>query len=168
MTSEQNLNLYNPAHWVDMNEFDRYKYLIENDTNIQELKQEISKILVDRNLSAVMNDTKWIELQKGINKLTFPPAYNQKLVHIDINKTFFDKFEKEPSYLGDWSNYWEEGMAVFFAIEWLEIRPLLAKHQGNLVAPKLFDETEELILLLNKLRIPFEQKGKSIFIYGYF
>ena len=48
-----------------MNEFERYKHLTENDSDILKLKNRIKKIVVNKRLSSLMNDTKWLELQKG-------------------------------------------------------------------------------------------------------
>jgi len=113
-----------------------------------------------------MNDTKWLELQQGIGTLLFPPAYNEKLVQWDKAQFTFKDFEKPPSYLGNWSSFWEEGLPIFFAIEWMEIRAKHRKYQGRFVEDKIIDATEELIQLLNRLNIPFEQEN-DIIIYGY-
>jgi len=167
MTQGDKFNLYRSIDSLDMTAFEKYKYLTENDADIVKLRQQVREIVKRRNLSSVMNDTKWLELQKGIEGLPFPPAYNDKLILWDKAKFSFKDIEKEPAYTGDWSNFWEEGMPIFFTIEWLEIRPKLRKNQGRLVPPKIVDETEELINLLNRLHIPFEQENGTIIIYGY-
>ncbi|MDH7447641.1 DUF6678 family protein [Aquimarina sp. 2201CG14-23] len=167
MKNQDKYSIYTSSHLKDMTVFEQYKYLTENDQDIVKLKQQIRGIAMRKNLSSIMNDTKWIVLQQGIENLPFPPAYNEKLVQWDNAKFSFKDIEKEPAYFGDWSSYWEEGLPIFFTIEWLEIRPKYRKIEGRLVPPKIVDETEELINLLNKLYIPFEEENGSIIIYGY-
>jgi len=165
--SQNKYNIYASSHLKEMTLFEQYKYLTENDVDIVKLKQQIRDIVMRKKLSSVMNDTKWLELQQGIEDLPFPPAYNEKLVQWD-NATFsFKDIEKEPAYFGDWSIYWEEGLPIFFTIEWLEIRPKHRKDQGRLVPPKIIDETKEVISLLKKLNIPFEEENGTVTIYGY-
>ncbi len=165
--NEDKHNLYSNIDSMNLNCFELYKYLTENDEDIVKFRQQVKKIEIERNLSSVMNDTKWIKLQQGIETLPFPPAYNLKHIHINKGVFSYDDFEKEPHYFGDWSNYWEEGLPVFFAIEWLEIRPKHRKHQGRLIPDKIIDATKELLVLLNKLHIPFEHKNNCVIIYGY-
>lgn len=167
MTNEDIHNLYSSIDTKNLNEFERYKYLTENDVDIIKQRQQVKKMEIERKLSSLMNDTKWLELQKGIKNLPFAPAYNAKLILWNEDEVNFGNFNEEPSYYGNWSNYWEEGLPIFFTIEWLEIRPKYKKYQGRLVPPKIIDETKELINLLNNLNIPFENKNGSIFIYGY-
>ncbi|MFD2562867.1 DUF6678 family protein [Aquimarina rubra] len=167
MTNEDKYNLYNAVDLKGMTLFEKYKYLTENDADIVKLKKQIKKIVASKKLSSVMNDTKWLELQQGIETLPFPPAYNEKLVQWNEIKFRFSEIENEPAFLGDWSSFWEEGLPIFFTIEWLEIRPKHRKNIGRLVPPKILDETTELIQLLNKLNIPFEEEKGTIIIYGY-
>ncbi|WP_165585166.1 DUF6678 family protein [Chryseobacterium soli] len=51
-----------------------------------ETKEKIRKIVSEKGLNSVMNDTKWLELQSSVGKLSFPPPYIDKLVFED--KTF--------------------------------------------------------------------------------
>lgn len=167
MTNDGKYNLYSSVDSMNLTLFEQYKYLTKNDPDIIKLKQQVAAIVKQRNLSSVMNDTKWLELQLGIQNLPFPPAYNEKLIQWDKAKFSFKDLKKEPAYFGDWSSFWEEGLPIFFTIEWLEISPKYRKHQGHLVPPKVLEETEELIQLLNNLNIPFDQEKGSVIIYGY-
>ncbi|WP_103070099.1 DUF6678 family protein [Aquimarina sediminis] len=167
MESDNKENIYRSVNSLGLTLYEKYKYLTENDKDIVKLKKQIKEIAVRKNLSSIMNDTKWIELQQGIEGLPFPPAYNEKLIQWDKAKFRFNDYENEPAFFGNWSSYWEEGLPIFFTIEWLEIRPKHQKYQGRLVSPKIVDETEELIQLLNNLNIPFEQNNGSVIIYGY-
>lgn len=165
--TDKNTNIYRTVDSMGLTLFEKYKYLIENDPDIVKLKHKVQAIVKSKNLSSVMNDTKWLELQQGIGALPFPPAYNEKLIQWDKAKFSFKDIKKEPAYFGDWSSFWEEGLPIFFTIEWLEIRSKYRKYQGRLVPPKIIDATKELIQLLNNLNIPFEQEKDIITIYGY-
>lgn len=167
MTDENEKNIYTSVDSLDLTLFEKYKYLTENDKDIVKLKQRVSKIVKSRNLSSVMNDTKWLELQQNIETLPFPPAYNEKLIVKEKAAFTFKVFKDPPKYQGDWSSFWEEGLPIFFTIEWLEIRATQQIHQGRLVPPKIIDATKALVQLLNKLNIPFEQESDIITIYGY-
>ncbi|AZJ33484.1 DUF6678 family protein [Tenacibaculum mesophilum] len=167
MKTEEKHNIYATVDSLGLSLFEKYKYLTENDKDIVKLKQQVNKIVESRNLSSVMNDTKWLELQQNIDSLPFPPAYNEKLILQEKAAFTFKDFKDPPKYQGDWSSFWEEGLPTFFTIEWLEIRATQQIHQGRLVPSKIIDATKELIQLLNKLNIPFEQDGDIITIYGY-
>lgn len=167
MKKEKTHNLYKSVENLNLTLFEKYKYLTENDTNIIKLKQQVATIVARKNLSSVMNDTKWLELQEGITTLPFPPAYNEKLIQWDKAQFTFNDFPSPPKYQGDWSSFWEEGLPIFFTIEWLEIRATYQISQGRLVSPKILDQTEEIHQLLRKLNIPFEQEKDVFTIYGY-
>lgn len=46
-------------------------------------KKRIREILTERGLASYMNDTKWRELCRGLDKVPFRPAYQVKYVHAD-------------------------------------------------------------------------------------
>ncbi|MGY3791266.1 DUF6678 family protein [Aquimarina sp. 433] len=165
--NDRNNDLYRTVDALGFNLYEKYKYLTENDIDIIKLKEQVATIVTRKNLSSVMNDTKWLELQEGIATLPFPPAYNEKLIQWDKAQFTFHDFPSPPKYQGDWSSFWEEGLPLFFTIEWLEIRGTHQIPQGRLVSPKILDETEEIHQLLHKLNIPFEQEKDVFTIYGY-
>ena len=160
-------DVYRSVDAMDLSLYEKYKYLTANDKDIVKLKEQVDVVVSNKSLSSVMNDTKWLKLQQGIETLPFPPAYNEKLIQWDRAQFSFKNTTKEPAYLGDWSSFWEEGLPIFFTIEWLEIRPKHRAYQGQLIPPKIRDETEELIQLLYRLNIPFEEESGTIIIYGY-
>ena len=167
MENEEKFNIYTSVDSLGLTLFEKYKYFTGKDATIVKLKQHVREIAKRRNLSSVMSDTKWLELQQNIESLLFPPAYNEKLIQWDKASFTFKDFKNPPKYQGDWSSFWEEGLPIFFTIEWLEIRGTHQIQQGRLVPPKILDTTEELVQLLNKLNIPFEQERDIITIYGY-
>lgn len=167
MTNDNNYNLYITVDDLELTPFEKYKYLTKNDTNIVKLKQQVREIVKQRNLSSVMNNTKWLKLQQAIKTLPFAPAYREKLIQQNKAWGIFKNSKLTPSSHGNWSSFWDEGLPVFFAIEWLEISPKYAKDTGPLGTPKIIDITKELVWLLCKLYIPFEQENDFITIYGY-
>lgn len=58
-------------------------------------------------------------------------------------------------------------MSLFFAIEYIKVRPSFAEHNGLLAASKITDETEAFEQLLNELHIPYEADNGTFVIYGY-
>ena len=112
-----------------------------------DLKALASKIIEQRQLSPVMNDTKWLELQTAILSIPeFEPAYNIQLLTDNI--TYSPIFEQVPTYLGSWEfiyeNY-EYSLPPFFKIEWIAIQPLYAVRRGRLVEPEIIDKSSMLL-----------------------
>jgi hypothetical protein len=150
----------------DISEREKYKYYTLNDPDILAEKEKIRKIATKKGLSSVMNDTKWLKLQNAIKQLPFPPPYIGKLIIDD--KTYEEvKISKAPHWLGNWDPFYNEGMHLFFTIEYIKVRPCYAEHSGTLVGPKIFDETEEFKLLLTALNIPYEEDEGIFTIFGY-
>ena len=134
-----------------------------------DLKALASKIIEQRQLSPVMNDTKWLELQTAILSIPeFEPAYNIQLLTDNI--TYSPIFEQVPTYLGSWEfiyeNY-EYSLPPFFKIEWIAIQPLYAVRRGRLVEPEIIDKSSMLLDILHKFHIPFEKAEHTFVIYGY-
>jgi hypothetical protein len=150
----------------NISEREKYKYYTQNDNKIKEFKEKIRKIVANKGLSSVMNDTKWLKLQSSIVKLPFPPPYVEKL--IEENKTFKEvQISDTPNWLGNWNTFYNEGMSLFFAIEYIKVRPIYSEYLGSLIDPKIYDEGEEFELLLKELNIPYEEHNKTFIIYGY-
>jgi hypothetical protein len=105
-----------------------------------------------------MNDPKWLKLIEAISMLPFPPQYIEKIVGVDEDKGADKVLETvdTPPYYGNWSPFYEEGLPLFFEIEWIKIIPRYAEHRGYLVSPKIHDETESLRHILLDHSIPHE------------
>lgn len=149
-----------------MNEFEQYKEYLRQHNDFVEWKKNVAEILTRKQLSSIMNDTKWLELQKAVGTLSFPPPYICKQI-TDEKSDKIGQLEDAPHYVGDWSSFWEEGLPLFFDIEWLKVRPRKGIYRGRLVADEVLDETEEFIAILEKYSIPYENKNGTITIYGY-
>jgi len=150
----------------NISEWEKYKYYTQNDEYALALKEEVKKMVVEKGLSSVMNDTKWLKLQSAIVSLPFAPPYVEKLVL--ENKTFEEvQISDAPQWLGDWSPFYEEGMPLFFTIEYIKVRPQYAEFVGKLVKSKVIDATKEFEQLLKDLHIPYEGDNGTFIIYGY-
>ncbi len=150
----------------NVTEREKYKYFTANDPYILNLKAQVNNIVFQRGLASIMNDTKWLELQNAVGALPFPPPYIVKPVQDEISYKELT-LSDAPQYLGDWSPFYNEGMPLFFEIEWMKIRPRYAKHTGRLTKPEIFDETEQFEQILKDLFVPYEQENGTFIIYGY-
>lgn len=160
-------NLYASIENKNLPDDEKYRYLTKNDLDIVEYKQKVLKIVSKRGLGSYMNTTKWLRLQKEVEKLPFPPNYYAKLI-TDETFDFKNIIElQNSSCLGDWSPYYMEGMPLFFSIEYLIVIPKHAKFQGRLVTNKIIDITPEFKLILEQNNIPFEMENGNFIIYGY-
>ena len=148
-----------------MDEFEIYKQHIRQH-RLEGLKNEVLKLVTQRGLASVMNDTKWIALKKAVEQLPFPPPYIVKCI-TDENDSFAESLSSAPRYVGDWSYYYEEGMPPFFDIEWIKARPQRGVYRGGLIADEILDETAEFVAILKQHNIPFDEEDGIFTIYGY-
>jgi hypothetical protein len=125
-------------------------------------KKKVIRIIDEKQMYSVMNDTKWRELQSAVlESLPFPPPFQIKDV---LGKEPFPKdFEEDVWYLGDWI----EGLNPFYSIEWIRVRPRYLKNIGKLLPQTRIDITEEFKSILLKCSIPFKEDKDTIYIYGY-
>ncbi|MEH7549846.1 DUF6678 family protein [Neobacillus vireti] len=129
---------------------------------MDETKQKVQTVLNKKQLSSIMNNTKWEQLLKSVkDTLPFRPSYQVKYVLEDT--PYPEKFEDDEWYVGDW----DYGLRPFYTVEWIRVRPRLVKHRGRLIQPEIIDITEEFVSILQKLRIPFVREDNTICIYGY-
>lgn len=153
--------------------YDLYKQRIKANRNYIDFRLKINRIIKERNLIPLMNDAKWLQLQHSITQLNFPPAYfavlliDQSLTHESIknNEATFEK--STPWYFGDWSPFYQQGMPYFINIEYMKVKPLLLRHQGQLVAGLILDECNAFRALLLDLNIAFEEDQQCFKIMGY-
>ncbi len=149
-----------------MSERQQYKYFTENDPDILNRKNIVKKIIQQRGFTSFMNDTKWLKLQEAVKSLPFPPAYIEKIVdHEDEVQTLIP--DQNPNYFGDWSPFYEEGMPLFFEVEWMKIIPRYAEHRGQLIAPKIMDESDQFRKILHSNSIYHEESNVVFIIFGY-
>lgn len=119
-------------------------------------KQRVRDMLTQRSLGSYMNDTKWRELCLGMRALAFPPAYQIKSVFEDSPCPV--EFSYAPDYVGDWACTPEASVGLH--IEWIRIAPRYRQHRGRLIAPEIFDCSDEVQALLSRIGLPVvEQDG---------
>ncbi len=124
--------------------------------------KELREILIDRGLASHMNDTKWDALCAAMNsELPFPPAYQEKLVM--ENKPFPENVEYISDGYGDWGSTPEclKGLHI----EWIRITPRFLR-RGKPEAC-LLDCSDQLRLILKKLRIPYVEQDGFFTVYGH-
>lgn len=138
--------------------------MLENEyqSRMKHHKEKVMRVINQRQLYSVMNNTKWKELQSAIDTLPFPPPYQIKYV---LKETPHPKtFGEDAWYWGDWS---DEVLTPFYAVEWICVRPRYTRHRGMLINDELIDETQEFISVLQKASIPYEEENGAYYIYGY-
>ena len=95
--------------------------MIESD----KYKAKVLRIIQDKDLYSVMNNTKWKELKNGISELPFLPPFVIKAV--DEVETEYHQFNKDVYNSGDWGLCLENYLGgdiyavPFYAVEWIKI-----------------------------------------------
>ena len=129
---------------------------------VDSLKDEVMKIVSEKQLHSVMNITMWRDLLDAVKALPFPPPYQLKCVN--VKEPTPAVFDHDVWYWGDWS---DEAFTPFYAIEWICVRPTYKKHRGKLIDDALIDETSEFMSALDRHAIPYKTDNGAFFIYGY-
>lgn len=128
----------------------------------QDLRRKVQKVVAQKQLCSIMNNTKWEKLQRAVlNTLPFAPPFQAKYVLDD--SLYPQTFENDECYLGDWI----EGLSPFYLVEWIRVRPRYLKPKGILVPPERIDITKEFLEILRNLRIPYKKENNTFYIYGY-
>ncbi|MDR7003005.1 DUF6678 family protein [Neobacillus niacini] len=129
---------------------------------MEDYKIKVQQAINERQLSSIMNNTKWRGLQSAV-KEEFPitPSFQVKFLLDDFSIP--EDFGEENWYSGDW----EEGLEPFFAVEWIRVNLKYTSSKGLLLEPEVTDYTDEFIKLLKRLKIPFLKEDNTIRIYGY-
>ena len=146
---------------------DKVFFVVES----EKYKAKVIRIIQDKGLCSIMNNTKWRELKNGVSELPFPPPFVIKAV--DEAETDYHRFDKDVYHVGDWGLYLDNYIGgdiyatPFYAVEWIKVRPRILKHQGRLIQSKVIDETEEFLSILEKYNIPYEEQDGAYCIYGY-
>ncbi|WP_313076071.1 DUF6678 family protein [Lacrimispora sp.] len=137
-------------------------------------RERIFDIIVKRNLTSYMNDTKWQEFRIAMLKeMPFQPPYDYKTLFDDSD--YIDRghvhhlIKKEgPHYF---CSFDEESFnfLLYKAIEWVKVRPrFFTQEGGQLVKKKIWHDSEiEFIDILRKYNIPYELENGVYTIYGY-
>ena len=134
----------------------------------QKLFKKINLILNDRQLVSCMNDSKWFKLLQAIESLNFPPAFIVKCLTEEKDVLSENNLMNGiPSYLGNWQPFYKEAMPMFINIEYLLVKPLLAKFQGHLIKDLILDESTVFRAILTDLKLNFDEVGSCFKVFGY-
>lgn len=126
-------------------------------------KEKLRRILSDRGLVSHMNDTKWEALCAAMNdELPFPPAYQAKMVMED--EPDCPEIGCVPDYHGDWGTTPEVLLGIF--IEWVRISPRYLNRRAQ-PRSRIEDCSDELRLILKRLRLPYVEEDGFFTIYGH-
>lgn len=126
-------------------------------------RQKELQIIEERQLTSVMNETRWKRLGHTVSTtLPYFPPYQIKYLGED---TLFPSDELSQFENLDWDDIWME--SSLRSIEWIRLRTKVLLYKGVIIDPDVYDMSDELIDLLKKERIPFIQNGNIIQVYGY-
>lgn len=122
----------------------------------QKIAERLDCYIVREGLSPIMNETKWRETMEALQSI---PGYYVRFRVKDVQGS-------EPT------DFWESSFPYhvphpFKVIEWLEINPVIERHQGSLIAPEKIDFTAGVVGALQAKSIPFYQEAGVIRIQGY-
>lgn len=137
-------------------------------------RERIADIIVRRNLTSYMNDTKWQEFRSAMfNAMPFQPPYDYKTLFDDSNyiaKNFVQHLinNEGPNSLCSFDPE-SFNFLNYKAIEWVKVRPRFFTQQGgHLVKKKVwYDCEQEFVEILRKYNIPYELANGVYTIYGY-
>jgi len=114
------------------------------------------KIVNERNLVSVMNNTKWKRFAKAITaEKHLEPFVRSK----DINDESITGFS-----LNDWG-FIDYNPAIF---EWVDIDPIKRKRVGGLVPDIETDITSFIVSALTESNVPYSKEGNYYRVWGYY
>lgn len=147
-----------------------YKMTYSKDS-LEKRKNRIFKIIEEKGLCSVMNTTKWREVKKVVEDISFQPPFIIK--KLDEEETEYHFLDKDSYHENDWGLYLNNYLGgdiyavPYFAVKWIKVKPRILQEQGKLLPPKVIDKTEEFVAGLKKHNIPYEEMNGSFVIYGY-
>ncbi|WP_173496573.1 DUF6678 family protein [Shewanella sp. ISTPL2] len=120
------------------------------------MNSEVLKYVNERQLSSVMNKTKWCELEKALNgSEDFIPYVRYKLIYDENPNADFTAV------------WWHELLEIAETIEWLEIDPFKREWLGRLVADRVTDFSDVVSAQLTQYSIPYSIENGMFRIWGY-
>ncbi len=116
-----------------------------------------NKIIQDRQLYSVMNNTKWYNLFSELNEIEESIRFRVK----SIDNDYFP--ENKIDFTGELQQINRE----FISIEHLDIDPYIKVNRGELMKPLINDLSSRIINILEALKINYKKEDSYIRIYGY-
>ncbi|TCI22300.1 DUF6678 family protein [Exiguobacterium sp. SL-9] len=126
-------------------------------------RQKVLRVIEERQLTSVMNKTKWEELRRAVAPECLSEApYQIKYVLEDTPDSEY--LSKTADLSSDWDDGFPDPTA---SIEWMRILPIVKEARGSIMEPEIHDVTDEFHHILRRLKIPFVMEGEIICIFGY-
>lgn len=137
-------------------------------------KERILDIIIQRDLTSYMNNTKWREFRTSmLNDMPYVPPYDYKTLFDESNYVSRDYVQHLINNEGPHCFCHMDAESFNFldykAIEWVKVRPRFFKEEGGqLVKEKIwYDCEKEFTDILKKCTIPYEVINGVYTIYGY-
>ncbi len=128
----------------------------------RKLKAGIQKEVDRRGLASFMNRTRWTALIKAVHEeLPFPPPFQIQGV-TGPRQALWES--DDVHHWGDWS---AEGVEPVLEIEWIRVVPRYLRRRGELIDPEIIDCTDQFRDLVRRLRLPWREDERGIWIFGY-
>lgn len=119
------------------------------------MDQILFRIIQQRQLTSVMNQTKWRQL---VQELSLSEQYNPQVRYKTI---------QSPQLYGFSHVWWDELLQISASIEWLDINPLKSEYQGRLLPSKITDYSAETETAIRRAKVPFTREENCFRIWGY-
>ena len=114
------------------------------------------KVIAERQLVSVMNQTKWRELcQEFSQNNELDPSVRLKYIY--SNEVF-----------GFSPVWWHEILLEARAIEWLDFNPIKREPSDRIVSAKKTNISNEILKILKIHNIPYSMEQSYIRVWGYF
>ncbi|MFN4296057.1 MAG: DUF6678 family protein [Brevundimonas sp.] len=128
---------------------------------LEQQRQAVRREVERRNLASFMNATKWRELRDAVlNELPFPPMFQMQPI-------LGPRFDPYPPYVPGHYGGWDHDLEPFWHVEWVQVRPRYERGRGVLVTPVIEDCSEQFRAILDRLNVPYAERGQDFWIYGY-
>lgn len=119
------------------------------------MDQRLFSIIQQRQLTSVMNQTKWQQLVRELSSSdTFEPQIRYKTI-------------QSPQLYGFSHVWWDELLQIAASIEWLDINPQKSEYLGRLLPCKLTDYSAETEAAIRRANVPFTREEHYFRIWGY-
>jgi hypothetical protein len=120
-------------------------------------KPRLRKLIAQRGLAGLANDTKWNELLthfRSTPEKEWTPSFRFRCIDSD--------------YISQWDGEWWHHLPFpFLSVLWLDLNYLEARHRGKLMDDEIIDHSSKLSDLLIAIGFEFERGNGIIRIFGY-
>jgi len=119
------------------------------------MNEVLLKIINDRQLVSVMNETKWREMCGEFE------AIHDLGVHVRYKNITSDQL------YGFSSVRWDQLFREAVSIEWIDFNPIKKEHRGRLISDKETDISGVILSIFKKHSIPYSIENGCYRVWGY-